>query len=59
MMIVLLLLLMIDDDHDRHQRRTEDADGQHNTAVVRPKRKLLSTQKTRTAKRSATRAMKT
>jgi Family of unknown function (DUF6088) len=47
-----------DDDHDR-QRATDDADGQHNTAVVRSKRKLLSTQKTQTAKRSATRAVKT
>ncbi|SEE73138.1 Transcriptional regulator, AbiEi antitoxin, Type IV TA system [Rhizobiales bacterium GAS191] len=47
-----------DHDHHRH-RRIDDDDDQRHAAVVRPKRKPLSTQKTRTAKRGATRAAKT
>lgn len=48
------------DDDDRHQQRTtDDAGDQHHAAVVGSKRKPLSTQKTQTAKRSATRAVKT
>jgi hypothetical protein len=51
----------IDDaDHDRHRQRTTDGDDdQRHTAVVPPKRKPLSTQKTQTAKRGATRTAKT
>ncbi|PTD27347.1 DUF6088 family protein [Sphingomonas fennica] len=48
-----------DDDHDRHQRGGEGDDDQHHAAGVRPRRKPVSTQKTRTAKRGATRAAKT
>jgi hypothetical protein len=49
-----------DDDHDRHRQRTADGnDDQRHAAVVPPKRKPLSTQKTRTAKHGATRAVKT
>ncbi|WP_244670228.1 DUF6088 family protein [Rhodoplanes elegans] len=48
-----------DDDHDRHQRRMEGDDDQHHAAGVRPRRKPVSTQETRTAKRGATRAAKT
>jgi Family of unknown function (DUF6088) len=47
-------------DHDRHrQRRRGCDDDQHHAAVTRPKRKLLSAQKTQIAKRGATRATKT
>lgn len=39
-------------DHDRHrQRRSDGDDDQHHAAAVLPKRKWLSTEKTRTAKR--------
>jgi hypothetical protein len=47
------------DDHDRHQRGREGDDDQHHAAGVRPRRKPVSTQKTRAAKRGATRAAKT
>jgi hypothetical protein len=46
-------------DHDRHRQRRDGDDDQHHAAVTRPKRKLLSAQKTQTAKRGATRATKT
>lgn len=54
----------VDDDRaaaaDRARERTkDDVDDQRHTAVARPKRKPLSPQKTQTAKRSATRAVKT
>lgn len=48
-----------DRDDDDPQRTTEDVDDQHRAAVVRSKRKPLSSQKTQTAKRSATPAVKT
>jgi hypothetical protein len=42
-------------DHDRHRHQRKDGDDdQHHAAVVHPKRKRLSTQKARTAKRGAT-----
>jgi hypothetical protein len=46
-------------DHDRHrQSRRDGDDDQGQAAVVRPKAKPRSTQKTRAAKRGATRAVK-
>jgi hypothetical protein len=46
-------------DHDRHrQSRRDGDDDQGQAAVVRPKPKPRSTQKTRAAKRGATRAVK-
>lgn len=46
-------------DDDRPQRGREGDDDQHHAAGVRPRPKPVSTQKTRTAKRGATRAAKT
>ena len=45
-------------DHDRHPRRRRDGDDDQHHAIVHPERKRPSTQKTRTAKRGATRATK-
>jgi hypothetical protein len=45
-------------DHDRHRRRRRDGDDDQHHAIAHPERKRPSTQKTRTAKRGATRATK-
>lgn len=46
-------------DHNRHrQRRIDGDDDQHHAAAVLPKRKRLSTQKTRASKRGKTRTTK-
>ncbi|RXH32532.1 hypothetical protein XH84_14635 [Bradyrhizobium nanningense] len=46
-------------NHDRRRQRRDGDDDQHRTAAARPKRKSLSTRKTRTVKRNATRKTKT